>query len=249
MREYTDGFFDYIERGSRSSAQCFAGILLPVLKPKSILDVGCGRGAWLKEWRSAGVESLHGVDGPYVQRNRLLVEADEFTPKDLSKPFDLGRRFDLVTSLEVAEHLPPQSSEIFIDSLICHADHVLFSAATVGQGGEYHINERPLRYWQGVFAERDYIAFDYIRPRLGPNDAVEPWYRYNSVLYVRQSAVSSLAPEIAATAVKNGDLQETGSPLWKLRRACVGYLPIKTVTAIAQWNARRKVKAFNRAIA
>ena len=86
MREYSGSFFDYIEHGSSASARRFAEFFCPIRKPSSVLDVGCGRGAWLNEWRAAGVVSVHGVDGPYIQRDRLLVDPEEFTPRGLSGP-------------------------------------------------------------------------------------------------------------------------------------------------------------------
>ena len=166
LHEYTEEFFEYIERGSTASAKRFSAFIAPLLGIKSILDVGCGRGAWLREWRDAGVKVVHGADGPYVRRESLLIPTEDFTAIDLSQKFDLGRRYDLVSSLEVAEHLPRSASKAFISSLVAHSDLILFSAATRGQGGENHINERPLWYWQSVFAEHGYVAFDAIRPRL-----------------------------------------------------------------------------------
>ncbi len=132
---YNDEFFDYIERGSRASARRFVSLLIPALNPSSVLDVGCGRGAWLNEWKRAGVPSIHGIDGAYVNNTRILIDRSEFDAVDLSQPFDLGRRFDLVTSLEVAEHLPPATSKNFVASLVRHGDLILFSAAPLGQGG------------------------------------------------------------------------------------------------------------------
>ncbi|SMF34154.1 hypothetical protein SAMN06295933_2960 [Desulfovibrio gilichinskyi] len=46
MHIYREKFFDYIESGSLASAEAIVPILVKTLKPKSILDVGCGRGAW-----------------------------------------------------------------------------------------------------------------------------------------------------------------------------------------------------------
>ena len=112
LHAYTEEFFEYIERGSIASAKRFCSFIVPLLRVESLLDVGCGRGAWLREWLNAGVKTVHGIDGPYVQRQSLLVSSDDFTAVDLSKKFHLGRRFSLVSSLEVAEHLPASASEL-----------------------------------------------------------------------------------------------------------------------------------------
>ena len=69
-----------------------------------------------------------------------MIDADEFRAADLSQPIDLGRRFDVVQSLEVAEHLPSSRASEFIGTLTSHDPLVMFSAAVPGQGGEHHIN-------------------------------------------------------------------------------------------------------------
>ena len=114
LHEYTEEYFEYIDRGSIASAKRFSEFLVPLLGVSSILDVGCGRGAWLREWQNAGVKIAKGVDGPYVRQQSLLIAAQDFAAVDLSKKFDLGRRYDLVSSLEVAEHLPRSCSDTFI---------------------------------------------------------------------------------------------------------------------------------------
>jgi cyclopropane fatty-acyl-phospholipid synthase-like methyltransferase len=244
LHEYTEEFFEYIERGSTASARRFSAFMTPLLDVNSILDVGCGRGAWLREWRNAGVKVVHGADGPYVRRESLLIPAEDFTAVDLSQKFDLGRRYDLVSSLEVAEHLPPSASEAFISSLVGHSDLILFSAATPGQGGENHINERPLWYWQGVFAEHGYVAFDALRPHFQHDPLVEPWYRYNSLLYASTARIATLPPSVLATRVLGNRVKEIGDLKWHVRRSLLRLLPNRTVTTLSRWNYRRLNKAY-----
>ena len=152
MYEYDEQFYRYISENAARSARGLLPVLLEVLplEIESVLDVGCGAGAWLQVWKTLGARVL-GLDGDYVQPGQLLVEAGEFQAQDLSRDFDLGRRFTLAQSLEVAEHLPEASAAGFVASLCRHADLVLFSAAPPGQGGENHINERPYAYWRDLF--------------------------------------------------------------------------------------------------
>ena len=63
----------------------------------------------------------------------------------MSAPQDLGKQFDWVQSFEVGEHIPPKSTEIYIDNLVRHARNgLVLSWAIVGQGGFHHINLRPV---------------------------------------------------------------------------------------------------------
>lgn len=235
---YSDTFFDYIDSGARRSAQAFIGLLQGALAPQSVLDLGCGRGVWLDEWHRAGVATVHGVDGDYVNRDTLAIPVDSFSAKDLTRPIDLGRRFDLAQSLEVGEHLPLEASDALVDSLTRSADRVLFSAAVVGQGGEFHVNEQPLSFWQDKFEDRGYRAYDCIRPHLGDRTDVEPWYRYNAVLYVNETGLVGLPETVTGHAVPRGQkLRNAGDLTWRLRRGIVSRLPQAAVTQIAQVRA------------
>lgn len=241
---YSSTFYDYIERGARASAQRVASYLIPALAPQSVLDIGCGRGAWLAEWQSAGVPEVFGLDGDYVDRNTLRIDPAQFQGRDLSKPFDIGRDFDLVQSLEVAEHLPDSAARTFVENLIRHGDMILFSAAVVGQGGEDHINEQPLDYWRRLFEERDFVAYDAVRPLLAAHSDVEPWYRYNTILYVHPRAQHKLPAAWQKTIVlPKQKLREGGNLQWRLRRKIVATMPRKLVDEIAVRNAARKAAA------
>jgi SAM-dependent methyltransferase len=247
---YTNEFFDYIEKGSRASARALIGLTQPWLNTGSVLDLGCGRGAWISEWQKSGVADVLGVDGDYVDRDNLAVPQENFHAADLTRPVELGRRFDLAQSLEVGEHLPEAASRMLVESLVRHSDRVLFSAAVVGQGGEFHINEKPLSYWQALFAEHGYQAYDCIRPHVREDASVEPWYRYNTVLYVNAAGREGLPQEVLETAVADGRrVPLAGSAAWRLRRGVVSMMPRPMVTRIAQAQAAFLVRRAQRATA
>jgi hypothetical protein len=235
---YSDTFFDYIDQGARRSAQQMLGLLGPWLRPTSVLDLGSGRGVWLDEWYKTGVADVLAVDGDYLNRDQLAVPRDSFVARDLTALVDTRRRFDLAQSLEVGEHLPTSASETLVESLTNASDRVLFSAAVIGQGGEFHVNEQPLSFWQDLFMARGYTAYDCIRPNLSKNREIEPWYRYNAVLYVNEAGQNDLPEAVRKHAVaKNVMLQDGGDAIWRLRRNVVSHLSRGTVTRIAQVRA------------
>lgn len=240
---YSDRFYDYIDRGARISARRVIGLVQPWLNARSVLDLGSGRGVWLAEWRAAGVEDVVGVDGDYVERSRLVIPLRSFRACDLTAPLHLDRNFDLAQSLEVGEHLPASASGTLVASLTRASDRVLFSAAVRGQGGEFHINEQPLAYWQALFATRGYTAFDCVRPRMAAHDDVEPWYRYNTILYVNVAGRDGLPEEVLAAEIPAGTkISDGGSALWRLRCRIVRRLPRSIVT----WMAERRAAVIAR---
>lgn len=235
---YNDRFFDYIDGGARRSARALIGHMMHHLAPSSVADFGCGRGVWLGEWIAAGVADVAGVDGEYVDRERLAIPSGQFHAADLSRAVELGRRFDLVMSLEVAEHLPPAASRAFVETLCRHGDIVIFSAAVPGQGGENHVNERPLDDWRALFAEAGYQPHDAVRPALAQRPDVEPWYRYNTLLYANAAGRARLPDAFAATAIPEGTaLPDPSSLGWRARRRVVRMIPRGLVTLIAQIRA------------
>ena len=178
LHEYNADFYGFLTSFAVRSAEQIVPLLTAELTIGSVADFGCGQGAWLSVWRKAGA-AVVGVDGPYVDRRHLMIEQSEFRAADLGSPIALGRRFDLVQSLEVAEHLPAERASAFIDTLTAHGPLVLFSAAIPGQGGEHHVNEQPLEYWRAKFRDRSYLAVDCIRPQVAGHQAIQNWYRNN----------------------------------------------------------------------
>ena len=232
---YSSDFYDYIDSGSRASARTVASLLMEQLEIGSLLDVGSGHGAWAAEWLKAGVEDVVAVDGHYVDVAQLAIPVANFVSHDLSQPLELNRRFDLVQSLEVAEHLCEEHADVFVDSLVRHGDIVLFSAAVPHQGGEHHVNEQPPEYWRRHFATRGYEVFDWVRPRVAMNRDVKAWYRFNTFIYANDAGQKRLSACILDAGVPSDQtLQMGGNLAWLLRRTAVRLVPAALVKPIAQ---------------
>jgi SAM-dependent methyltransferase len=231
---YSESFFRYIEAGSLRSAHAVVPLVLRELSPSSVLDVGCGAGAWLAEYRNHGITDYVGVDGAYVRRNSLLISQEHFQSLDVTQPFELGRRFDIVQCLEVGEHLPETSSDTLIGNLTRHGDKVLFSAATPGQGGENHINEQTHEFWRLLFARHGYKPFDLFRPMIKGVAEVESWYRYNIVLFIAETSLPALSPGLLRSALRDDQaIPAMTSLIFRIRSYVISLLPVWCVSKIA----------------
>ena len=131
---YDAAFFQRNAANSRLSAEAIVPLLLAEMPIQSAIDVGCGGASWAATFLNHGVPCVLGIDGDYVDHNLLEIPKDKFIAKNLDKPFDLGRTFDLAISVEVAEHLTPIRAPGFVADLTSLAPIVLFSAALPGQG-------------------------------------------------------------------------------------------------------------------
>jgi SAM-dependent methyltransferase len=237
VHRYGPDFYRFLATFAVRSAERIVPKLADALPIRSVVDFGCGQGAWLSIWAKAGASVL-GVDGPYVDQSRLLIDPANFHPADLAEPIELGRKFDLVQSLEVAEHLSAGHAERFVDTLTSHGSRVLFSAAVPGQGGENHINEQPLGYWRAFFRERGYVAIDWLRPLIVSDSSIARWYRCNIMLYVRDGVVMSLPEPLQRCRVPDDkDLNDYWPPLERLRHAVIRSLPPVAVNGLSRIKA------------
>ncbi len=188
---YSPDYFNSIGGLSRGSAAVVAPMVMELLQPRSVVDVGCGTGAWAAAFKSAGAAEVLGIDGNYCDRSQLEIETSEFLAADLTKPIRLDRSFDLATCLEVAEHLDQQYASPLVTSLTGLAPAVLFSAAIPNQGGEHHVNEQWPSYWVNEFAQHDYLSTDPFRRRLWKHKSVAWWYAQNLLLFIRRDAIEA----------------------------------------------------------
>jgi hypothetical protein len=170
-----------------SSAQETIPVILEYISPASVVDVGCGIATWLSVWEKNGVTDIQGIDGDYVQQDQLLIAREKFMDADLDKELSLPRQFDLVMSLEVAEHLQPASAPVFVRTLCQLGDVIFFSAAMPCQGGTLHYNEQYPAYWIAFFAGHGFSPYDVLREKLWLNSKIDASYRQNMLFFVKDS--------------------------------------------------------------
>lgn len=188
VRQYDEKFYKTQVSDSYSSAREIAPFMTSLVSCRSVIDVGCGLGTWVRAFKESGVQLAVGIDGEWVAASHFQGEYDHFYKRDLSRLDVEGLgRFDLVISMEVGEHLPHSSADHFVECLTRLAPLVLFSAAIPGQGGRNHINEQWPDYWENLFIARGYKRFDVIRGRFWGNSNVAYYYAQNAHLFVAES--------------------------------------------------------------
>ncbi len=123
--------------------------------PKTVLDAGCAVGFLVEALRERGVEA-YGFDisadaiahaketvRPYLQVSSLLNDA----PLE-----NCPTHFDLVTNIEVLEHLYEEDLAQALKKLCSYGDHILFSSSPSDINEDTHFNVRQPEYWVKQFS-------------------------------------------------------------------------------------------------
>lgn len=173
---------------TRSSAEV---LLQPFMQTGyAVVDFGCGRGDWLKAALSMGASAVQGVEAKFECVEPIDVPV--FYGDLASGEINLERKFDIGVCVEVAEHLPPHSARGLVRNITRHCDMVIFTAAAPGQGGVFHLNERPPKYWSDMFIDEGFTCYD-IREEFWDNAKIEAWYRQSLLIFERKG--KHLVPE------------------------------------------------------
>jgi SAM-dependent methyltransferase len=212
-------------------------LVLDLVSPRRVVDVGCGMGSWLVVCKEHGITDVLGIDG-YVDRTWLKIPEDQFFVYDLRQPLRLDRQFDLAISVEVACNLPAECAETFVDSLARLAPVILFSAGVPFQRGWAHLNEQWPDYWVRRFKARGYVPVDILRQMLWEEDSVSWYYAQNMVFFVREQRLADYPKlRVGSTRVpalvhprhyqeKVEDLARAGDPTRIPLRKVLAALPI-----------------------
>ncbi len=83
---YNSDYFRSVEQQSERSAQALVPLLMQLLRPSSVVDVGCGTGTWLASFHEHGVEDFLGMDGDWVESDALRIPQERFEIVDLESP-------------------------------------------------------------------------------------------------------------------------------------------------------------------
>ena len=162
--------------------------LISIYRPQKSLDLGCGLGYYVKFLRDQKIDAW-GVEAEDLDES---FKAPGYQiKKDLSEPFDLQEKYDLVMCLEVVEHIPRDFEDIVFDNIVRHmSKYLLFSGATVGQQGTGHINERHEKHWFGHLTKRGLVLLHQQSLKIR-SACTLPWYANNVSIWELTTTVNS----------------------------------------------------------
>ncbi|MGB7686589.1 MAG: class I SAM-dependent methyltransferase [Solirubrobacterales bacterium] len=123
--------------------------------PASVLDAGCAMGFLVEALRKRGVEA-HGVDISEYAISRVHDSVSEYCRvASLADPLD--RRYDLITCIEVVEHIPPEETDPVIANLCAATDRLLLSTTPQDYAEATHLNVRPPEDWSARLAREGFF--------------------------------------------------------------------------------------------
>lgn len=177
--------------GDNPDAKLIVPWLRAKFNPASVLDIGCGSGAFLREF--TGIPTI-GMD-----RHAYGVPQgfEHYHKIDLEGIYRIPPR-DMVLCLETAEHLSPPAGETLVRRIcLTEPAAVIWSAAVPLQGGYGHRNEQWQSYWARRFNMYGYHPYDDLRLYLWHRN-VSPWYAQNTLIYCKPSVGKTLNLTIPA---------------------------------------------------
>jgi SAM-dependent methyltransferase len=137
-----------------------ASAIVAQLAPQTVLDAGCGIGLLVRSLRERGVEAW-GIDISEYAISHVPEDARAYCSL-ASVTDELERDFDLITCIEVVEHLPPNLGRQAIENLTRHTNSILFSSTPDDFNEPTHVNVQPTDHWVEEFARLGFFRnFDF----------------------------------------------------------------------------------------
>lgn len=131
------------------------------LRPRCVFDAGCAHGFLLEALFDRGVQ-IFGRDISKYALSQVRDDIRQFVEQgDIAS--DIAGEFDLVTCIEVLEHMSESDSFRAIQAMSSVTNQILFSSSPSDMVEPTHINVKPTRWWLDRFAEVGFApveAFD-----------------------------------------------------------------------------------------
>jgi len=136
-------------------AGAIADQMIRSLKPRTVLDAGCAMGLLVECLWDKGIEAT-GIDISAYAISKVRPDLQQQCKVgSIIEP--LSGHYDVVTCIEVLEHLQEKDAKKALANLAAITETILFSSDPYDFIEPTHVNVRPLLYWLRAFAELHFL--------------------------------------------------------------------------------------------
>lgn len=136
----------------------FGGVaqsIVDKLAPETALDAGCAIGMLVEQLRLRGVDAKGFDVSEYGVSQMPESMSEHVWVGSLLEPIE--GHYDLITCIEVIEHIPATDVDIAIRHLTASTDTLLLSTTPGDQSEPTHFNVRPPEYWAALLADQGFF--------------------------------------------------------------------------------------------
>jgi glycosyltransferase involved in cell wall biosynthesis/2-polyprenyl-3-methyl-5-hydroxy-6-metoxy-1,4-benzoquinol methylase len=180
-----------------------ADAIAKTLGPATVLDVGCAIGMLVEALRDCGIDAK-GFDLSPWAIGQVPARLQPFCWIG-SVTDEIEGHYDLITCIEVLEHLPPWMADAAVANICRHADQVLFASTPDDFDEPTHLNVEPGSYWANLFLLHGFVRdlshdTDFLAPhamlfRRGEADAESLVADYERALWAAKKSAMAITKE------------------------------------------------------
>ena len=145
------------DRSQPAWGQLFGSIadeLVRTFRPRRVFDAGCALGFLVEALWDRGVAAYGRDISKYAISNARPDVRQYCSVGTLVEPIE--GRFDLITCIEVLEHMTEEEGMTAIANMTAATDRIVFSSSPTDLTEPTHINVKPPIYWIEAFATHDF---------------------------------------------------------------------------------------------
>ncbi|HEC66981.1 MAG TPA: hypothetical protein ENI23_17025 [bacterium] len=151
---YPDRYFEKRSGRMKRWENKLGWAMSETLKIHSLVDFGCAVGSYLEGASNAGTEKILGYE--FLHKFAIKYVPEKIKPfihqADVGEPIKCGK-YDCAMSIEVAEHLLEEKTDVFVENLIRASNRLIILTAS-RRSGTRHINPHFREFWIGKFVVR-----------------------------------------------------------------------------------------------
>lgn len=224
-------------------------------KGQRLYDIGCGTGTYLRILGDHGFTNLVGYEGDPP----AYPEVGWIRKHDLTTPLTVTP--GNVVCLEVAEHIPPQFEDTFLENLADACEdgaNLILSWAVRGQGGDGHVNCRDNHEVMEIMGERGFKLLAEETSAARGVITELPWFR--DTLFVFRKVPTRrgreipkilhqiwIGPKPAPERLMQTWLErhtEWTYKLWTNETATAGWENHRAIDAMPEWNGKADIMRY-----